>query len=474
MHGRVAHHTTARVPAEQHARAGRRLLRFHRTFELAQPQQCLVGAGRIPFQGIQLPFQSGYIGSGDIIGGPRAIGDTVQLFIDLAAIAAGRYPGGPAKVAVVSSAMFGTISGSSIANTVTTGSLTIPAMKRIGYKPHFAGAVEAAASAGGQITPPIMGAAAFVMIEFLNIPLTTLLIAAAIPAFMHFWGVFVQVHFEAKRLGLRGMPESEIPKLWPTIKHGWPTVIPLVLLVGVIIEGFTPYLAAFTGITVANGRFSWISDWSRWHLPKQSGAAEAETTGAGSVGFLADVMWRTAVALGPVGTATISWNGECPTVVRMIGDDWGVECEVHHEMMFRYRSFIDSAFGLIDYKPDLETEFAVDTVGVIGPRMHFEKDGRTVTASVFDAGPSCDDYVRIVTRVATADVDIPAVRAEIDRVNESLVGAKLLVIGKEIFVAVEFSLRADHEMFGREIALLEASAAKCDGLEEFLPLFSQS
>ena len=172
-----------------------------------------------------------------------------QFFIDLAAIVAGRYPGGPAKVAVVSSAMFGSISGSSIANTVTTGSLTIPAMKRIGYKPHFAGAVEAAASAGGQITPPIMGAAAFVMIEFLNIPLTTLLIAAAIPAFMHFWGVFVQVHFEAKRLGLRGMPESEIPKLWPTIKHGWPTVIPLVLLVGVIIEGFTPYLAAFTGIT---------------------------------------------------------------------------------------------------------------------------------------------------------------------------------------------------------------------------------
>jgi TRAP-type uncharacterized transport system fused permease subunit len=107
-------------------------------------------------------------------------------------------------------------------------------MKRIGYKPHFAGAVEAAASAGGQITPPIMGAAAFVMIEFLNIPLTTLLIAAAIPAAMHFWGVFVQVHFEAKRLGLRGMPEAEIPKLWPTIKNGWPTVIPLVLLVGVI------------------------------------------------------------------------------------------------------------------------------------------------------------------------------------------------------------------------------------------------
>jgi TRAP transporter 4TM/12TM fusion protein len=172
-----------------------------------------------------------------------------QFFIDIAAVIAGRYPGGPAKVAVLSSAMFGTISGSSIANTVTTGSLTIPAMKKVGYKPHFAGAVEAAASAGGQITPPIMGAAAFVMIEFLEISLTTLLIAAAVPAAMHFWGVFVQVHFEAKRLGLRGMDESEIPRLWPTIRDGWPTVIPLVLLVWVIIDGYTPYLAAFAGIT---------------------------------------------------------------------------------------------------------------------------------------------------------------------------------------------------------------------------------
>ncbi len=172
-----------------------------------------------------------------------------QFFIDIASVIAGRYPGGPAKVAVLSSAMFGTISGSSIANTVTTGSLTIPAMKRVGYRPHFAGAVEAAASAGGQITPPIMGAAAFVMIEFLEIPLTTLLIAAAVPALMHFWGVFVQVHFEAKRLGLRGMAPEELPKLWPTIRDGWPTVIPLVLLVGVIMEGYTPYLAAFYGIT---------------------------------------------------------------------------------------------------------------------------------------------------------------------------------------------------------------------------------
>lgn len=172
-----------------------------------------------------------------------------QFFIDLASVIAGRYPGGPAKVAVVSSAMFGSISGSSIANTVTTGSLTIPAMKKIGYRAHFAGGVEAAASAGGQITPPIMGAAAFVMIEFLEIPLTTLMVAAAVPAFMHFLGVFVQVHFEAKRLGLRGMDPDELPRLGPTLVHGWPTVIPLVILVWTIVAGYTPYLAAFYGIT---------------------------------------------------------------------------------------------------------------------------------------------------------------------------------------------------------------------------------
>ncbi|NBS43293.1 MAG: TRAP transporter fused permease subunit, partial [Acetobacteraceae bacterium] len=160
-----------------------------------------------------------------------------QFFIDMASIAAGRFAGGPAKVSVFGSALFGMISGSAIANTVTVGTLTIPAMKRVGYRPQFAAAVEAAASAGGQITPPIMGAAAFVMIEFLNIPLTTLLVAAAVPAFMHFWGVFVQVHFEAKKFGLKGLPPDEIPGFRKTLREGWPTMIPLVLLLGAIIQG---------------------------------------------------------------------------------------------------------------------------------------------------------------------------------------------------------------------------------------------
>ncbi|MDY6960551.1 MAG: TRAP transporter fused permease subunit, partial [Pseudomonadota bacterium] len=173
-----------------------------------------------------------------------------QLFLDCAAWVAGRYAGGPAKVSIFGSALFGMISGSSVANTVTVGSLTIPAMIRMGYSRPFAGAVEAASSTGGQITPPIMGAAAFLMIEFLNLPYTTIIIAAIVPAFMHFFGVLVQVHFEAKRTGMRGMTKEEMPDLKEAFKRDWPTVIPLVVLVGILLSGYTPYLAAFWGITL--------------------------------------------------------------------------------------------------------------------------------------------------------------------------------------------------------------------------------
>ena len=172
-----------------------------------------------------------------------------QLFIDLASALAGRYAGGPAKVSVLSSAMLGSISGSSIANTVTTGSLTIPAMIKIGYRRHFAAAVEAASSTGGQITPPVMGAVAFLMIEYLEVPLTTILTAALVPAFMHFFGVLVQVHMEAKRLGLRGLTKEELPDAWKVFRANWLTVFPLIVLVAVLLSGRTPYSAAFWGIT---------------------------------------------------------------------------------------------------------------------------------------------------------------------------------------------------------------------------------
>ena len=173
-----------------------------------------------------------------------------QLFLDCAAWVAGRFAGGPAKVSIFGSALFGMISGSSVANTVTVGSLTIPAMIRLGYQRHFAAAVESAASTGGQITPPIMGAAAFLMIEFLNLPYTTIILAAIVPAFMHFFGVLMQVHFEAKRNGLRGLRPDEMPDLKAAFARDWPTVIPLVALIGILMAGYTPYLAAFWGITL--------------------------------------------------------------------------------------------------------------------------------------------------------------------------------------------------------------------------------
>ena len=172
-----------------------------------------------------------------------------QLFLDVASSIAGKYAGGPAKVSVFGSAMFGMLSGSSVANAVTVGSLTIPAMIKVGYPRHFAGGVEAAASTGGQITPPIMGAAAFLMIEFLALPYSTIVIAAIAPAFMHFFGVFWQVHFEAKRTGLRGLSADELPSVKESFRKRWPTLIPLVLLVGTLMSGFTPYVSAFAGIT---------------------------------------------------------------------------------------------------------------------------------------------------------------------------------------------------------------------------------
>jgi TRAP transporter 4TM/12TM fusion protein len=171
-----------------------------------------------------------------------------QLFIDIALVIAGRYSGGPAKVAIFSSAFMGTISGSSIANTVTTGALTIPAMKKVGYPAHFAAAVEATSSTGGQITPPILGAAAFIMVEYLEIPLRDVLAAALFPALLHYFGIFIMVHLEAKKLGLRGLRAEELPRLGVVLRDHWLSLIPLIILVYFILSGRTPDFAAVYGI----------------------------------------------------------------------------------------------------------------------------------------------------------------------------------------------------------------------------------
>ena len=166
-----------------------------------------------------------------------------NFFIDCANALVGWASGGPAKVAVVSSALCGMVSGSSVGNTVTTGSVTIPMMKKTGYPPEFAGAVEAASSTGGQIMPPIMGAAAFLMAEMVGVPYADIIVRAILPAFLYFLGIFLGVHFKAKKLGLKGLPREELPK-WKILLPQIYLILPLVVLVYMIMIGFTMATAA--------------------------------------------------------------------------------------------------------------------------------------------------------------------------------------------------------------------------------------
>ena len=159
-----------------------------------------------------------------------------NFFISFANRLAGWSSGGPAKVAVISSALCGMVSGSSVGNTVTTGSFTIPMMKKTGYKPEFAGAVEAAASTGGQIMPPIMGAAAFLMAEYMGIPYAKVAVKAILPAILYFTGIFIAVHLEAKKLGLKGISRDELPK-WKLLARDCYLIIPLILLVWLVSSG---------------------------------------------------------------------------------------------------------------------------------------------------------------------------------------------------------------------------------------------
>lgn len=172
-----------------------------------------------------------------------------DFFINFANSIAGHTVGGPAKVAVLSSALCGMVSGSSVGNTVTTGAITIPLMKKNGYKPEFAGAVEAAASTGGQIMPPIMGAAAFLMIEYTNQEYSFIALRACLPALLYFAGIFISVHLEARKLGLKGVPKSELPKFSDVIKS-WYLIMPLVILTYLILKS-TMAMAAIVAILVA-------------------------------------------------------------------------------------------------------------------------------------------------------------------------------------------------------------------------------
>ena len=206
-----------------------------------------------------------WLGTEGILGSPIYVSSTfIFLFLvfatflkasgvgdwmtNIAMGACGGFAGGPAKAAVVASALQGTVSGSSVANVVSTGSITIPMMKKTGYKPEFAGAVEAAASTGGQIMPPVMGAAAFIMTEYTGLPYSSIALAACIPALLYFTGIFTNVHFEAVKNGLLGIKKEDRPVVKALIKDGWYMVAPIVVIVWLLVDGKSAMMAAMWGI----------------------------------------------------------------------------------------------------------------------------------------------------------------------------------------------------------------------------------
>ena len=169
------------------------------------------------------------------------------FFIKLAYALTGRMVGGPAKASVFASGFMGSISGSAVANTVTTGAFTIPLMKSVGFEPHFAGAVEASASSGGQLMPPVMGAAAFIMAVFTNIPYKFIIIGAATPAILYYFAIFISVHFRAKSMGLKAAKSSDLPNLTEVLKEGWHHIFSLIVLVVLLLMDITPLRAAYWG-----------------------------------------------------------------------------------------------------------------------------------------------------------------------------------------------------------------------------------
>lgn len=174
-----------------------------------------------------------------------------QFFNDIAFALTGRFTGGTAKAAVAASALQGMVSGSSVGNTVASGSFTIPMMKKAGFKPEFAAGTEASASTGGQIMPPIMGAAAFIMMEYLGVSYAVIMVAAIVPAILYFTGIFIGTHFEAKKLGILGSPKSQLPNLKEQmIRYGY-MLVPLFVIIGTVMVGFTPQRAAIYGIISA-------------------------------------------------------------------------------------------------------------------------------------------------------------------------------------------------------------------------------
>jgi TRAP transporter 4TM/12TM fusion protein len=226
-----------------------------------------------------------------------------RFIIDLSLGLAGWASGGPAKVTVVASGIMGTVSGSSVANVCTVGMFTIPLMKSVGYRPHFAAAVEAAASTGGQIMPPVMGAGAFIMAQFLGWPYIDVAKAAVIPALLYYTAVLIQVHFEAKRLGLSGIARENLPNVWYLLRTRGFLLLPLAAIIYLLVAGYTPLMAAFWGILVSIP-LSWLNKETRLTPKKlveafESGARSAlgVACACACVGFIVGTGTLTGLAL---------------------------------------------------------------------------------------------------------------------------------------------------------------------------------
>jgi TRAP transporter 4TM/12TM fusion protein len=190
------------------------------------------------------------------------------FFIDMAYALTGRFSGGPAKASVVASGFMGSVSGSAVGNVAATGSFTIPMMKKVGYRPHMAGAIEAAASTGGQLMPPIMGAGAFLMAEFTNTNYLTIIKVALIPAVMYYITVLIFVHYEAKKFGLKGQPKESLPKLTKVIKNGLHFIIPVLILIYVLVSNYSPMMAGFI-VVVSTLFISIFVNFIRWVMDRR-------------------------------------------------------------------------------------------------------------------------------------------------------------------------------------------------------------
>ena len=185
------------------------------------------------------------------------------FFIDMAYALTGRFSGGPAKASVVASGFMGSVSGSAVGNVAATGSFTIPMMKKVGYRPHVAGAIEAAASTGGQLMPPIMGAGAFLMAEFTNTSYLTIIKVAMVPAIMYYLTVLIFVHYEAQKYGLKGEPKENLPKILNVLKEGLHFVIPVLILIYVLVSNYSPMMAGFVAV-ISTLSISIIANFVRW------------------------------------------------------------------------------------------------------------------------------------------------------------------------------------------------------------------